>query len=68
MAAAMRRSAAPGYGPRAPGNLRLGANILRIGLGRITSAADIDFAAAALVAAHAAGKAERPSSDTLAEA
>ena len=39
------------------------ARTLRIGLGRFTSAADIDYAAAALSAAHAACKAAFP--DTL---
>ena len=35
---------------------------LRIAVGRFTSAADIDYAAAALAAAHAAASAERPKS------
>jgi len=40
------------------------ARTLRIGIGRFTSAADIDFAAAALVAAHAGS----PATERLAEA
>jgi cysteine desulfurase len=41
---------------------------LRLGIGRFTSAADIDYAAAALTAAHAAGMAARPDLENLAEA
>jgi cysteine desulfurase len=41
---------------------------LRIGIGRFTSAADIDYAAAALAAAHAAGMAAHPDLKNLAEA
>lgn len=41
---------------------------LRIGIGRFTSAADIEFAAAALVAAHRAPAAQRPMAERPAEA
>ncbi|WP_428488451.1 cysteine desulfurase family protein [Rhodopila sp.] len=41
---------------------------LRIGIGRFTSAADIDYAAAALPAAHAAGMAAQSNPQNLAEA
>jgi len=43
-------------------------NTLRIGVGRFTSPADIDYAAAALAAAHAAGATGHPTSKNLAEA
>jgi len=41
---------------------------LRIGIGRFTSAADVDYAAAALAAAHAAGVAAHPPLENLAKA
>jgi cysteine desulfurase len=41
---------------------------LRIGVGRFTSPADIDYAAAALAAAHTAGTAGQPTQEKLAEA
>ncbi len=41
---------------------------LRIGIGRFTSTADIDYAAAALAAAHARGTAAHPDPNKLAEA
>jgi len=41
---------------------------LRVGIGRFTSAADVDYAAAALAAAHAAGMAQRPDVENLAKA
>jgi cysteine desulfurase len=44
------------------------ARTLRIGIGRFTSAADIDYAAAALAAAHAAPPVDRPVGERLAEA